>query len=78
MVYAFVRELATRTEPRRSRSKESATRYVVAKANSTAVPFVARAEKVRDGWIVLSRHDTYAAALVALARNTTIVSVGAL
>jgi hypothetical protein len=41
--------------------------YIVAKANQTAAPFVARAEKERPEWVVLSRHATYPEALRALA-----------
>ena len=44
-------------------------RYIVAKANATAMPFVARSEKMRDGWIVLSRHEDYSAAQRACANG---------
>lgn len=52
--------------PKRAGSEDHVG-YVVAKANETARPFVARAEKVRDGWTVLGRYATYAEALRALA-----------
>jgi hypothetical protein len=45
----------------------TASAYIVAKANATALPFVARAEKERAGWIVISRHGTYYGACAALA-----------
>lgn len=41
--------------------------YLIAKANATALPFVARSEKERPSWIVLSRHGTYYGACAALA-----------
>jgi hypothetical protein len=40
--------------------------YVVAKANRTALPFVAKARDVYpDGWIVLMRFGSYLAACAA-------------
>lgn len=45
-----------------------AGRYAICRANATARPFVVRAEKVRAGWIVLSRFGTYPAAVAELGR----------
>lgn len=45
----------------------SEARYIVARANATARPFVAKVENERPGWIVLSAHVTYADALRACA-----------
>ena len=41
--------------------------YILARANSTARPFVCRAARLRPTWLVISRHGTYSAALAALA-----------
>lgn len=43
--------------------------YVVARANATALPFVARADNEQPAWIVLSRHVTYSDAYEACARG---------
>ena len=41
--------------------------YILARANSTARPFVCRAARLRPRWQVIARFGTYSAALAALA-----------
>lgn len=46
-------------EPPPAPAKPPAGRYVVARANDTARPFVVKVENLKPGWQVLSRHETY-------------------